>query len=276
MAEIVGVVLGAVPIALKALESIATARSALTALSEATDRFLVMSFLPLQRERIESIQKEIEDLVSRMRREAAAATGQVAATAAAGPESNAGRHAAELNEEVDKLLSKYAKAIRNYETLSQEAIDPFIVSRTQVVFEAILVILGSEKHIKKRNARLAAQRGLKGMSWAEANNSYRELNRDFRIMKQKKEAFTERLWMGAFGGVAVIRPMILMVLKPDRNTSLITVSVATAIFIIVLAYGAKGLAGKDVLAATAAYAAVLVVFVGTSMAPASGAGEASR
>lgn len=68
--------------------------------------------------------------------------------------------------------------------------------------------------------------------------------------------------------------MILMVLKPDRNTSLVTVSVATVLFIRVLAIGGKGLGGKDVLAATAAYAAVLVVFVGTSMAPASGgAGE---
>lgn len=46
------------------------------------------------------------------------------------------------------------------------------------------------------------------------------------------------------------------------------------LFILVLAIGGKVLGGKDVLAATAAYAAVLVVSVDTSMAPASGdAGE---
>jgi len=73
--------------------------------------------------------------------------------------------------------------------------------------------------------------------------------------------------MGAFGGVAVIGPMLLMVLHRDLNTSIITATVATAIFTLVLALTGTNLGGKDILAATAAYAAVLVVFVGTSMAP---------
>lgn len=71
--------------------------------------------------------------------------------------------------------------------------------------------------------------------------------------------------MGSFGGVALIGPMLLMVLHYDRNTTVITASVATFLFVLVLAFGAPNLKGQDVLAATAGYAAVLVVFVGTSI-----------
>jgi len=51
----------------------------------------------------------------------------------------------------------------------------------------------------------------------------------------------------------------------QEDTSVVTVSVATFLFAFVMALGATDSAGKDVLAATAAYAAVLVVFVGTSL-----------
>jgi hypothetical protein len=96
---------------------------------------------------------------------------------------------------------------------------------------------------------------------------FRELNREIRLQQETKKAFSERLWMGAFGGLALIGPMLLMVLHRDLNTSVITASVATILFALILAMMGRSLAGKDVLAATAAYAAVLVVFVGTSMAP---------
>jgi len=97
--------------------------------------------------------------------------------------------------------------------------------------------------------------------------NFRELNKEVREAKARKEAFSERLWMGVFGGVAVIAPMLLMSLHRDLSTSLITSSVATMLFALVLALAAKSLKGQEILGATAAYAAVLVVFVGTSMAP---------
>lgn len=75
--------------------------------------------------------------------------------------------------------------------------------------------------------------------------------------------------MAMFGGVALIGPMLIMTLHPSRNTSLITVSVSTFLFAPLLAFIASDSAGKDVLGATAAYAAVLVVFVGSSMPPSS-------
>lgn len=65
----------------------------------------------------------------------------------------------------------------------------------------------------------------------------------------------------------LISPMLLMVLHSDRTTSLATTSVATMLFALALAISGRDLAGKDVLGAVAAYAAVLVVFVGTSITP---------
>ncbi len=98
---------------------------------------------------------------------------------------------------------------------------------------------------------------------------FRELDQKGREERSRKKAFTQRIIMATFGGAALIGPMLIMTLHPSRNTSLVTVSIATFLFALVLAFIARDSAGKDVLAATAAYAAVLVVFVGTSMTPTS-------
>ncbi|KAJ5629702.1 hypothetical protein N7528_003359 [Penicillium herquei] len=74
----------------------------------------------------------------------------------------------------------------------------------------------------------------------------------------------ERIFMGVCGGVALIAPMLLMVLHKTQATTLATTSVATILFALMLALLGKDLRGQDVLAAVAAYAAVLVVFVGAS------------
>jgi hypothetical protein len=99
-------------------------------------------------------------------------------------------------------------------------------------------------------------------------NLFRELNREVRFQQEKENVSWDRLLMGIIGGIALIGPMLLMVLHRDLDTSIITASVATFIFASGLT-GVKSLAGKDVLAATAAYAAVLVVFVGSSLPPVS-------
>lgn len=53
-----------------------------------------------------------------------------------------------------------------------------------------------------------------------------------------------------------------MVFHPSRDTSLITMSVATFLFTFALAFGATDSIGKDMLGATAAYTAELIVYVG--------------
>lgn len=105
---------------------------------------------------------------------------------------------------------------------------------------------------------------IEAMELTTGNLGFRELDQNGRILRAQKTAFTERIVMALFGGVALIGPMLVMTLHPSRNTSLITVSAATFLFALVLALVATDSDGKDVLAATAAYAAVLVVFVGTS------------
>lgn len=72
--------------------------------------------------------------------------------------------------------------------------------------------------------------------------------------------------MALFGGIALIVPTVIMAKHPSTNFSLVTTAVATVLFALVLAFGARDSTGKDVLAATAAYTAVLVVFIGTSLA----------
>ncbi|CAI7633575.1 unnamed protein product [Penicillium glandicola] len=83
-------------------------------------------------------------------------------------------------------------------------------------------------------------------------------------LKSKQSELWDRLWMGFCGGLALIAPMLLMVLHKDQVTTLATASIATMLFAVGLAYFGSNLKGQEVLASVAAYAAVLVVFVGTN------------
>jgi hypothetical protein len=91
-----------------------------------------------------------------------------------------------------------------------------------------------------------------------AKNNFREVDKTAREAREMHKASSERLWMGSFGGLALIVPMLVMVLHRSLRGSLIVSSAGTVLFAFALA-----------LAATAAYAAVLVVFVGTSLPPVS-------
>ena len=121
----------------------------------------------------------------------------------------------------------------------------------------------------KYGNRLTPSEVLNFMERILGNLGFRELDQRGREERSQKRAFSQRIVMALFGGAAVIGPMLIMTLHPSRNTSLITVSLATFLFALLLAIIANDSAGKDVLGATAAYAAVLVVFVGTSIAPSS-------
>ena len=77
--------------------------------------------------------------------------------------------------------------------------------------------------------------------------------------------------MTLFRGVALMIPMLIMSLHPCLILDMITASVATVIFALVVAFGSIDSTWKDVLVSTAAYTAVLVVFVGASLALGSGA-----
>ncbi|KAM7191225.1 hypothetical protein V8F20_009403 [Naviculisporaceae sp. PSN 640] len=82
-----------------------------------------------------------------------------------------------------------------------------------------------------------------------------------------------RFIVGTAGGCALIVPMVIMALDPSLTKSLITVSAAVILFALVLSLVFET-DNKDTITATATYAAVLVVFVGTSGASGTSAGGA--
>lgn len=86
-----------------------------------------------------------------------------------------------------------------------------------------------------------------------------------KIRIESHSAFANRLILAMFGGASLIAPLLIMTLHPGLTTSHITTCVSTFLFALVLAIGAEETSGKDLLGATAAYAAVLVVFIGTSL-----------
>lgn len=80
----------------------------------------------------------------------------------------------------------------------------------------------------------------------------------------KAERLVVRFLMATVGGLALIVPVLVMSFFPGRNVSLVTTSVAMLLFAAGITLMTK-LTPDQVLGATAAYAAVLVVFVGTSL-----------
>ncbi|RSM14633.1 hypothetical protein CEP52_001164 [Fusarium oligoseptatum] len=76
-------------------------------------------------------------------------------------------------------------------------------------------------------------------------------------------SFLGRSTMAIFGGAALVVPMLIMSLRPSKLTGLLTTSHFVVGVAVALAWFMKDAGPRDILAATAAYAAVLVVFVGT-------------
>lgn len=66
------------------------------------------------------------------------------------------------------------------------------------------------------------------------------------------------------GGTFLVVPMLIMAVGPSQVKSLATVSVSVVVFALILSFGIR-LTNVETLVSTATYAAVLVVFVGTSV-----------
>jgi hypothetical protein len=80
----------------------------------------------------------------------------------------------------------------------------------------------------------------------------------------KLRAFGERFFMSLFGGYILVVPMLIMTLHPTLLTALLTTSVFVIAVAVILAIRMETAQPKDLLGIAAAYAAVLVVFVGTA------------
>lgn len=72
----------------------------------------------------------------------------------------------------------------------------------------------------------------------------------------------DRILVGLAGGASILVPMIIMVFATSMTARLICVSVATIVFANFVAL--TSVSKENVVAATAAYAAVMVVFIGNA------------
>jgi hypothetical protein len=92
--------------------------------------------------------------------------------------------------------------------------------------------------------------------------------REFAEGKSPKEvsAFVDRLcrfMTATVGGIFLIGPVLIMANDPSTKKSLITISASVLLFIAVLTFGIR-VTTIEALVSTATYAAVLVVFLGSS------------
>lgn len=72
-----------------------------------------------------------------------------------------------------------------------------------------------------------------------------------------------RLIVAFIGGAFLVVPMLVMTLHQSQTKSLITASLSVVFFAIAISFGFKT-TNVETLVATATYAAVLVVFVGST------------
>lgn len=70
--------------------------------------------------------------------------------------------------------------------------------------------------------------------------------------------------MAVGGGLALIAPMLIMTLHPTKLTRLLTSSCFVIVVAMTLAVVMDTAEPRDIIASTATYAAVLVVFVGVA------------
>lgn len=110
-----------------------------------------------------------------------------------------------------------------------------------------------------------------------SRNERASRKREFAEGKAPKEvsAFVDRLCrflIAAVGGLFLVGPMLIMAIDSSTKKSLITVSASVLLFIAVLTFGVR-VSNVEALVSTATYAAVLVVFVGTSTGSSDGVSQ---
>ncbi len=165
--------------------------------------------------------------------------------------------------------------------------DPSFTYESAVIFKEpsdLYKILRLElKEIQDLNARTPTTLPHRWLG-LEADQGQKQPTKSRHHSKSDTAQVLNHFAMASVGGISLIVPMLIMALHRSRVTSLVTTSVAVVLFAIVLAVWPlisrhfpwmkgrtdladvdESLGNKDVLLITAAYTAVLVVFVGASL-----------
>lgn len=161
------------------------------------------------------------------------------------------------------------------ETRKKKGFDPFVVSTDYAMQRRLLREVEGSWHERRMSItdRERSKRFLDDMEQLTAKyglaNTVDHDNvlrfgggtRSSMNRKEMVEQYTRKVAMAIIGGSFLIAPMLIMVLHPGLVTSLVTTSACILAFGLVMSIFLN--APFDVLSGTAAYAAVLVVFIGT-------------
>lgn len=125
-------------------------------------------------------------------------------------------------------------------------------NRTLDMYEGLYAWLTRDRRTNKHSLR-------------ETIDYTRKERRQNKRTQARRQAFWSRLFMAYFGAYALMFPIWMLSLSIVSHWSLVAqlgvVMAFTSAFALLLVFGAEDSTGKDVLAATAAYTAVLVVFL---------------
>jgi hypothetical protein len=157
----------------------------------------------------------------------------------------------------ETVLEDYIKAFKDYDFMVQckdMPRDPFLVTGERKIDDYVI-----RKIFTDIKATDCGNPETIELQW-EDNNEPIGRTRSDGIAQSRMKGFRMRLGMAAVGAFFLIAPMWIMVFRNTLMTGLISTTAFVCVFGIILA--AKSDSAKDVLSGTAAYAAVLVVYVG--------------
>ncbi|TVY39656.1 hypothetical protein LOCC1_G008226 [Lachnellula occidentalis] len=175
--------------------------------------------------------------------------------------------------ELERVMHAYSsdpragEALRDWDYMQQQRdkhefiTDPFKMSSSQARDHSIMEETGLMQNVPSRWHTRLPRRQMTPDD-ADAPELPGHSRGHYKKTRELREV-TERLMYGIVGGLALIGPMLVMVLHNTVLTSLLTVSVATILFAGLSALYLE-IGPMQLIGATAAYAAVLVVFVGTT------------
>ncbi|KAF5568251.1 hypothetical protein FNAPI_241 [Fusarium napiforme] len=158
-------------------------------------------------------------------------------------------------------LKEYIQALQNYEYMEKRSLqpeDPFYMSGEKYQDRKLIEAILGDKINSFEGQPVFPAIG----HWQQGPEESRSV-RDTRQDNYKRNwtvGLHQRLAVAAVGGIFLMAPMWLMVLHNTLYTALVSTTVFVTVFGLMAAVYLTSL--MDVMSSTAAYAAVLVVFVG--------------
>ncbi|KAJ5166688.1 uncharacterized protein N7482_005469 [Penicillium canariense] len=161
-------------------------------------------------------------------------------------------------------LREYVQALQDYDYMGKYILqpqDPFIVTGERLIDRLMLQAAMRDKENEADPLHWAKCI----VKWETSDIRPKPVGgtRDGNLRQTWLRGFQQRLGVAAVGGIFLIAPMWLIVLHRTLYTALVSTTVCVTIFGLLMALFLDG--SKDVLSSTAAYSAVLVVFVGLTV-----------